>query len=214
MKISIINGSQKPNGSNTSIILSVLNNLLGKDNDIDNYTLGVNQFSEEIYNKIVLSDVIVFAFPLYTDSIPSNMLKMLIELEGFFGREKAKETVVYAIINNGFYEGKQTHIAFEIIQNWCERSGVLCGGGIGQGAGEMIGATRETPLNKGPFNNLWRALKLLTEKIETKEPVGVKYLSPYFPRFLWKIMAHNAFWHPLAYKNKLTKKDIVNKIEY
>jgi hypothetical protein len=212
MKISIINGSQKPNGSNTGIILSALNNLFGKDNDIDNYTLGVKQFSEEIYNKIVLSDVIVFAFPLYTDSIPSNMLKMLIELEGFFGREKAKETVVYTIINNGFYEGKQTHIAFEIIQNWCERSGVQFGGGIGQGAGEMIGATKKTPIHKGPFNSLGRALKLLIEKIETKEPFGVKYLSPCFPRFLWKIMAHNAFWHPLAYKNKLKKKDIVNKI--
>ncbi|MDR2085865.1 MAG: hypothetical protein LBP72_01700 [Dysgonamonadaceae bacterium] len=212
MKISIINGSQKPSGSNTGIILSTLNNLLGKDNDIDNYTLGVKQFSAEIYNKIVLSDVIVFAFPLYTDSIPSNMLKMLIESESFFGREKAKETVVYAIINNGYYEGKQTHIAFEIIQNWCDRSGVHFGGGLGQGAGEMIGATQKTPLNKGPFNNLWRALKLLAEKIEAKEPFGIKYLSPYFPRFLWKIMAHNTFRHPLASKNKLTKKDIVSKI--
>jgi multimeric flavodoxin WrbA len=157
MKISVINGSQKPSGSNSGIILHALNNLLRKDNDINNYTLGLNQFSEEIYNKITLSDAIVFAFPLYTDSVPPNMLKMLIELEGFFGRKKAKEIIAYAIINNGFYEGKQTYIAFEIIQNWCERSGVQFGGGIGQGACEMLGATKELPLNKSPFNNLWRA---------------------------------------------------------
>jgi hypothetical protein len=36
---------------------------------------------------------------------------------------------------------------------------------------------------------------------------------PCFPRFLWKFMAMHTFWHPLAYKNRLTKKDIARKIE-
>jgi multimeric flavodoxin WrbA len=212
MKITIINGSQKPGESNSGIILNELNKLIKKDNDVINYTLGTKQFSEETYNKIAISDVIVFAFPLYTDSIPSNVLKMLIELEGFLKKGYGKETIVYTIINNGFYEGKQTQIAFEIIENWCEHSGVQFGGGIGQGAGEMIGATKDTPINKGPFNNLGRALKLLAEKIENKEPLGVKYLSPYFPRFLWEIMAHNTFWHPRAYKNNLKKSDIIKRL--
>jgi multimeric flavodoxin WrbA len=212
MKIAIINGSQKSGESNSGIIVNELNKLVEKDNDINNYTLGTKQFSEEIYNNISTSNVMIFVFPLYTDSIPSNMLKMLIELEGFLKKVQGKEAVVYAIINNGFYEGKQTHIAFEIIENWCEHAGVQFGGGIGQGAGEMIGATKDTPINKGPFNNLWRALKLLVEKMEKKEAFGVKYLSPYFPRFLWKIMAHNIFWHTRAYKNNLKKSDIIKRL--
>jgi multimeric flavodoxin WrbA len=212
MKISIINGSQKMGESNTRIILNELNNVIKKENEIINYALGIKQFSEEIYKEIILSDVIVFAFPLYTDSIPSNFLKMLIELEGFLKNRTAKEIVIYTIINNGFYEGKQTYIAFEIVQNWCERSLVQFGGGIGQGAGEMIGATKNTPINKGPFNNLGRALKSLAEKMEIKEQCGIKYLSPYFPRFLWRIMATNTFWYPLAYKNKLKKNDIIKKL--
>ncbi|MDR1251988.1 MAG: NAD(P)H-dependent oxidoreductase [Treponema sp.] len=211
MKITIINGSQKPGESNTGIILNELNKLIQNGNDINNYALGVKQFSDEIYNTISMSDVIIFGFPLYTDSIPSNMLKMLIELEDFLKKTAAKETIVYTIINNGFYEGKQTFIAFEIMQNWCERSGVQFGGGIGQGAGEMIGATKNTPINKGPFNNLGRAVKSLAEKIETKELFGIKYLSPCFPRFLWRMMAHYAFWLPLAYKNNLKKSDITKK---
>jgi multimeric flavodoxin WrbA len=212
MKIAIINGSQKSGESNSGIILNELNKLVKKGHDINNYTLGTKQFSEEEYNKVSTSDVIIFAFPLYIDSIPSNMLKMLIELKGFLKKAHGKEVVVYAIINNGFYEGKQTRIAFEIIENWCEHAGVQFGGGIGQGAGEMIGATKDTPINKGPFNNLGRALKSLVEKMETKEAFGVKFLSPYFPRFLWKIMAHNTFWHPRAYKNNLKKSDIIKRL--
>jgi multimeric flavodoxin WrbA len=212
MKIAIINGSQKFGESNSGIIVNELNKLIKKDHAIDNYTLGSKQFSEEAYNKIYTSDVIIFAFPLYTDSIPSNMLKMLIELEGFLKKVHGKEAIVYTIINNGFYEGKQTQIAFEIIENWCEHSGVHFGGGIGQGAGEMLGAMKDMPINKGPFNNLGWALKSLVEKMETKEPFEVKYLSPYFPRFLWKIMAHTTFWHPRAYKNNLKKRDIIKRL--
>jgi multimeric flavodoxin WrbA len=209
MKISIINGSQKTGESNTGIIVNELNSFFGNGSDINNYTFGTKQFPHEIYREIIASDVIVFAFPLYTDSIPSNTLRMLIELENYLKKEPKKETIIYTIINNGFYEGKQTHIAFEIMKNWCRRTGTVFCGGIGQGAGEMIGATKNIPLCKGPFRNLGRELKLLAKKIELKEPFGIKYLSPYFPRFLWRFMAVHTFWHPLAYKNKLTKKDIL-----
>jgi multimeric flavodoxin WrbA len=211
MKIIIINGSQKTGESNTGIILNELNNLIKKKYDILNYVLGSKQFLPEIHEEIITGDVIVLAFPLYIDSIPSNALRMLIELEEFARGRNTKETVMYAIINNGFYEGKQTHIAFEIIQNWCEHTGVQFGGGIGQGAGEMIGATKNTPISKGPFNNLGRELVLLAEKIETKGAFGIKYLSPCFPRFLWRFMAKHTFWHSMAYKNKLKKTDITKK---
>jgi multimeric flavodoxin WrbA len=212
MRIVIINGSQKSGESNTGIILNELNRHIKNDHEIINYVLGTKNFLPEIYKEIITSDVIVLAFPLYIDSIPSNVLKMLIELGDYARKENVKDIVIYAIINNGFYEGKQTHIAFEIIQNWCKCTGVKFGGGIGQGAGEMIGATKNTPISKGPFNNLGRELKLLVEKMKLKETFEIKYLSPYFPRFLWRFMAKHTFWHLLAHKNKLKKKDITKRI--
>jgi hypothetical protein len=118
---------------------------------------------------------------------------------------------MYTIVNNGFYEGKQNHVALDIIQNWCEHSGVKFGGGIGQGAGEMIGQTRQFPLSKGPFKNLWQALQAMAKKIELNEPFEIKYLSPYFPRFLWRFMAVR-YWHGLAKKNGINKKDIIRKL--
>ena len=211
MKIIIINGSQKVGESNTGIILDGLNKLIKNEHNAVNYKLDTKKSWPEIFKDIISCDAIVLAFPLYNDSVPSNMLKMLIELEGCLRKENKKDITVYTIINNGFYEGKQTHIAFEIIQNWCEQAELIFGGGIGQGAGEMIVATKNMPINYGPFNNLARSLKLLVEKIKLKEICEIKYLSPYFPRFLWKFMAVHTFWHSLAQKNKLKKKDILKK---
>ena len=211
MKIIIINGSQKAGESNTGIILNELNKLVKNEHNMVNYKLGTKQSWPEIFKDIASCDVMILAFPLYNDSVPSNMLQMLIELEDYLRKENKKDIIAYTIINNGFYEGKQTHIAFEIIQNWCEQAELIFGGGIGQGAGEMIGATKNMPINYGPFNNLARSLKLLVEKIKLKEICEIKYLSPYFPRFLWKFMAVHTFWHSLAQKNKLKKKDILKK---
>jgi len=210
MKVSLINGSQKHGESNSGIILNALNKLIKNDCEVKNYRLTMKLFPEETYNEIVSGDVVVFAFPLFYHSIPSTMLKMLMELEKILKERRTKEIIVYAIINNGLFEGKQNHIAFEMIQHWCERSGTTFGGGIGQGAGEMIGATKSMPLRFSPFNNLARALKLLVSKILSKEPYGIVYLNPYFPRFLWAFMAVHVSWHPLARKNGLTKKDIVS----
>jgi len=208
MKVSLINGSQKPKESNSGIILDALDKLIKNDCEVKNYRLGMKLFSEETYSEFVSSDVIVLAFPLYYHSIPTTMLKMLMELEKILKERSTNEIIVYAVVNNGLFEGKQNYLAFEMLKHWCERSGTIFGGGIGQGAGEMIGAMKSMPLSIGPFNNLARALKLLANKISSREPFDTVYLNPYFPRFLWAFMAVQLSWHPTARKNGLKKKDI------
>ena len=97
-------------------------------------------------------------------------------------------------------------------KNRCTHCGIHFGGGIGQGAGEMIKATKVLPLYIGPFNNLHRALKSMAKKIELRESFDIIYLSPYLPRFLWRLLAIYTSWHPLAYKNGLKKDDIRMRI--
>ena len=211
MKISLVNGSQKIGESNSGIILDRLNDLIKDKHEIKIYNSGIKLFPEEVFKEIISGETIVLAFPLFGDSIPSHTLRMLIELEKTIKQEKANNLVIYAIINNGFYEGKQTHIVFEIIKNWCEHSGVKFGGGIGQGAGEMIGVTKQYPINKGPLNNLGRALQKMVENIEQKKMIEIIYLSPYFPRFLWRFMA-TRYWYSLASKNGINKKDMRKRL--
>jgi len=211
MKISIINGSQKIGKSNTGIILDKLNDILRENHEVRNYNSGINSFTPETLKEIISGDAIVLGFPLFADSIPSQTLKMLIELEKIAKREEVSNLFMYTIVNNGFYEGKQNHVALEIMKNWCNRSGIKFGGGIGQGAGEMIGETQDIPIDTGLFNNLGRALRTMTEKMELKEPFEIMYLSPYFPRFLWKFMAIR-MWHTRAAKNGIKKRDIKRKL--
>ena len=211
MKISMINGSQKRGESNSGIILKKFNDLIKGKHEVKFYDSGLKQFTNEIFEEIISGDVIVLAFPLFVYSVPSNTLRMLIELETIIKQKQDKKLIIYTIMNNGFYEGKQNSTAFEIIKNWCECSGVIFGGGIGQGAGEMLGQLKNLPLNKSPFANLGRTLKAMVEKMELKEPFEITYLNPYFPRFLWRIMAARN-WNTLANKNGLKKKDIKKKI--
>ena len=223
MIINIINGSQKTGESNTGLILDYLNNLIKEKHKVKLFYSGIKTFTDDIFDEIISGDVIILAFPLFGDYIPSNTLKMLVELEEkikykqkhlqsfSFASATAKKLIMYLIVNNGFYEGKQNHIAFEVIKNWCDHSGVQFGGGIGQGAGEMIGQTKQFPLNKGPFNNLARTLQKMADNIEFKMPMEIIYLSPYFPKLLWIFMAER-HWHSLARNNKLNKKDIRKKI--
>lgn len=212
MKISLINGSQKPGGSNSGVLLGELNSLLSERNDVTTFASRGKSFSGEEYDRIIGSDVIVLGFPLYVDSIPSNTLKILIELEGLLKEADHQNIAFYAIINNGFFEGEQTRVAFEITRNFCERAGVIFGGGIGEGAGEMLGSVKKDSVRERLFKKLWVALKSLAEKIEQKAPFEIRYLSPSFPKFLWRFMAKHTFWNKLARKNNLNKKDILRKL--
>ena len=212
MKISMISGSQKTNESNSEILLNKLSDILKEKHDIKLFKSGIKLFTNETFKEIISQDVIVLAFPLYGDSIPSHTLKMLAELEKIIKQEKANQLIIYAIINNGFYEGKQNHIAFEVIKHWCDHCGIQFGGGIGQGAGEMLAILRNLPIEKSPFNNLLRSMQSLAKKIELKEPFETVYLSPYFPKFLWKIMG-TRFWKNMALKNGIKKKDMYKRLQ-
>lgn len=143
-------------------------------------------------------------------SVPSHTLKILIELENTIKRKQVNHLVLYAIINCGFFDGKHCDVAFRIMESWCEHSGVKFGGGIGQGAGEMLGRTKNIPFNRGPFRNLEKALQKLIKRMESVEAFEVTYLSPYFPQFLFRFLA-TLHWNGLARKNGLRKIDIFRR---
>jgi len=211
MKISLINGSQKTGESNTGLVLEKLKVLLNQTYEINVFNCGLKQLTDEMFKIIIGADVIVLMFPLFIHSIPSNTLKMLIELENTIKRQKKKDLIIYTVVNNGFYEGKQNNIAFDIIKNWCENTGVIFGGGIGQGAGEMISRTKHLPKDRDLFKSLNCALQIMAENIKTKKPMEIQYLSPNFPKFLWRFMAVSN-WNNLAKNNGLSKKDILKRL--
>ena len=102
MKICIINGSPKTGKSISELLIGYLMQFI-KGNEVVTYNICKTGFSKIQFSQIQNSDVLIFAFPLYIDSINSCLLRFLAWLEkrGF----ENNNIVVYCIINNGFYEG-------------------------------------------------------------------------------------------------------------
>ncbi len=212
MKIAMIDGSPKYTVSNSSRLLGKLEPMIHDNNEIVHYHLATKPFTEEQYLELCRMDILIFSFPLYVDGIPSHLLRMLVKLEDFMKADRQKPVTVYAIINNGFYEGKQNHIAVRILENWCLKSGITFGQGIGMGAGEMMDSVGNVPLGHGPLKNLGAAYQSLSDSIRSRASGKPIYLSPNFPKFAWKFSAIHFFWNANARKNGLKKKDILRQL--
>lgn len=214
MNIVFINASPKGKNSNSCYFLELLQNSLTKDssNDITikQYTITSPYSEADFYTDIANSQAIVFAFPLYVDSLPSNVLSFLRKMEEVLKSSPCSATI-YAIVNCGFYEGKQNELGIEILKNWCSRVSLPFGQAIGIGSGEMLGSLRTMPLEEGPNKNLGIAIQKFSHTIVQQTTGETIYVIPsYFPRFFF-IKAANHFWVKRAKKNNLKKRDLYRK---
>ena len=96
---------------------------------------------ERILQALKAAGKVVFAVPLYVDSVPSHMLPFLKEMEAFC-KENSLRLKVYVIANNGFIEGRQNEPLMQVMENFCTRSGLDWCGGIGIGGGVMLNVER------------------------------------------------------------------------
>lgn len=96
---------------------------------------------ERILDSIKDADNIVFAMPLYVDSVPSHILPFLKEMENDTSGT-GKNHRIYVIANNGFIEGRQNEALMQVMENFCLRSDNTWCGGLGIGGGVMLNVMR------------------------------------------------------------------------
>jgi multimeric flavodoxin WrbA len=205
VKIALVNGSPKPGGSASKLILEALQERIGSSSDCT-VCNAVKQERDEFIRAIARSDAIVFIFPLYVDGIPSHLLRLLDEASGEIA-DAAPGATVYAVVNNGLYEGWQNTLAFEMMRRFVDRAGLSWGGGTGAGAGGMI---HVLTIGRGPLKKLGAALDSLAQNITNRVAADDCTLEPAFPRFLYKAAAHSE-WRRGARKNNLTVKQLYKK---
>lgn len=211
MKIALINGSPKIKNSASSCLLSELKTFLEHDNNtISEYYFRKPQLSTKEMEQLAECNVLVFAFPLYVDGIPSHLLNCLIQMERFFSIIKEKDIIVYSLVNCGFYEGHQNALAIEIMKNWCEKTELKWGQGIGIGAGGMITSLKDVPIGQGPKKNLGLAFEKLTNNILRHESGDDIFITANLPRIIYKFAAEMG-WRKSIKANGLRRKDLFLK---
>jgi len=211
MKIALINGSPKLKDSASGCLLRDLKFFLEDDeNLISEYHFREPRLITEKMEQLVQYNALVFAFPVYVDGIPSHLLNCLIQLESFFSTIKAKDIIIYSIVNCGFYESQQNAIAIEMMKNWCLKSGLRWGQGIGIGAGGMITAIKDIPIGHGPKKNLGIAFNNLANNVLNGSSGEDIFVDKNFPRILYKLVAENG-WRKAIKANGLKRKDLFLK---
>ena len=139
MKTIFINGSPKKKFSASAYFLSVQKFF------VQGKTIQENLRNQKDHDRILSTlesgDAIVFCLPLYVDSVPSHVLSFLKEMEKFC-LDRQLQLNIYTIANNGFIEGVQSKALLQVFRNFCTRSGLTWGGGIGIGGGVMLNVMR------------------------------------------------------------------------
>ncbi|MBE5961278.1 MAG: NAD(P)H-dependent oxidoreductase [Lachnospiraceae bacterium] len=216
MIITAIEGSPKPKDSNSSKYLSVVTKQLESEHTVKTYSVARSPLSEEAIASIMQSDILLLACPLYVDGIPVNLLTQMIALEHAFHERNHVDTMVYVIVNNGFYEGEQNVNAIEMVSHFCKRAGITFGQGIGIGAGEMQGqmTSQGMPVGKAVLTNLGNTLDVLIQNIRERKSAPNLYVRPNFPWHGFQFMSHQTFWKPKAKANHISVKDMNRRLEY
>ena len=139
MKTVFINGSPKKKFSASAYFLRVQKFFVKGEKVRE--VLRNKKDHDRILNTLRDGDAVVFCLPLYVDCVPSHVLSFLKEMEGFC-RENHLKLNVYVIANNGYIEGVQSEALLQVFRNFCTRSGLVWGGGIGIGGGVMLNVMR------------------------------------------------------------------------
>lgn len=206
MKIALINGSPKAKDSASAYLINELKALLEDDNKtISEYHFRKPLLTTEEIEQLAESNVLVFAFPLYVDGVPSHLINSLIQLENFFSTIKEKDIMVYTLVNCGFYEGHQNALAIEIMKNWCTKAGLQWGQGIGIGAGGML--TIKVPIGHGTKKSLGVAFEKVMSNILSQSSEDDIYITADFPRILYKLAAESG-WRKNIKANGLKRRDL------
>ncbi len=203
----LINGSPKTKGSASGVILQGLKQALPREISVRECAIRTAPLTEEAVQAAVCSDVLVFAFPLYVDGLPSHMIDALLKLECSLKSAPPKERFVYAIANCGFYEGHQCAPALQMMENWSARSNLSWGQGLGVGAGGMLSGLESVPMGAGLKKNLGKALRAMAGRILSCEQAETSYITANFPRYLYKAAAEIG-WRKGAKANGLRTKDL------
>lgn len=198
--INAINGSPKSKNSVSTMLIGQMECIVGAEiQSFQAVSLLQQEDTSFQFVDILKSDVLLIVFPLYVDSLPAPLIKVLTLLEQTARKMEGKPPTVYAIVNCGFYEAEHNLLALDMVENFCAHTCLPWGYGIGIGAGGIV-AMNSKNIEKGVASSIYTALRNMGDAIVHGETSANVFVRPKFPRFLYKFGGHMS-WRKMAKKN-------------
>ncbi len=211
MRIALINGSPKINNSTSGTLLKDMKRYMSEKAEIVDVGFHSPSVSEEVISELEKSDIWIFSYPLYVDSIPGHLLSCLVQLEE--AHIHNSQIQVYGIVNCGFYEGIQNEYSLKILQNWCLKTGFIWSGGIGVGGGGGLAMMPVLEPGYGPKAPIDKALAELSDAVLKKQVRENVYVNVALPRFLYKMGAEIG-WRRMIKANGGKARDLKKRWDY
>lgn len=201
-KILLMIGSpRKDKSTSYSIGKYLLDNLMKCD--YTNKTVYVydcinnEKYSEEMYQLFNDSDLIIFSYPLYVDSIPAPCIKVLEYITEKRQDMKCQTKKAFLAIGNcGFYEKEQIQNSLNVCKFFAKENNLNWYGGISIGGGPQIGGKDLKKLG-GMTKKLREGLDIVADSIAYKRPIPMeevnKLTSPPEGKNIYFLMANLGF---------------------
>lgn len=210
MKIGMINGSPKFKESCSGQMLVELASLITEEKEAITINVNSKKVEPDLLEEVYNCDALVLSFPLYVDGIPSHFLRFMEDLLHYIKLSDKKDIYIYAIVNCGFFEGKQAKLAIQMVENWCVKVDLQWGMGVGVGGGGIV-SIKSIPLGKGPKKSLGAAFLTLANTLKNTGSAETIFINPNFPRFAYILAAHQG-WNQEAKRNGMKKKELFKQL--
>jgi multimeric flavodoxin WrbA len=139
-----------------------------------NQSIGTDEKQAAMLRLVDESDLIILAFPLYVDSLHSQLIKTLeLIAEHEKGRRDLSKKNLVAIANSGFPEAKHNNIALNVCRIFAKQVGFTWAGGIAMGGGGMISGRPLKELG-GMVRNQKKALEMAADSLAKGEAIPEK----------------------------------------
>lgn len=207
-KVILLNASMRSKDGNSAKLSKQLSTKLKKENQIIDLARYLNNM-DELVKILEESSDLVFCTPLYVDGLPSQLIRLMETMQKKYQGESKK---VYLLANMGLYEDRQLVNLFEATKQWCAVMNFDYSGGLGIGAGELVGGFMNAGrFGKWPLKQIAKGMDQLSLAIDRNSKMEDIFCGPEFPRFLYLAIA-NSGWKAMAKHNGITEKDLFRQL--
>jgi hypothetical protein len=139
---------------------------------------------EKLLEAIEGTDLIILTFPLYVDSLPAPVIKVMEAIKKYRDTLDTKKSQRFiAIVNNGFPEGSQNSVSLQICRIFAKECGFLWKGGLSLGGG---GAVNGVPLLEKPgmLRNVIKGLDLTAQALKEDSDIPQEAIECFSKQFI------------------------------